>query len=134
MTGEDKEESDTVINQNAANKQEDTSPTYERLSISSRDLARNISSMGFPLEQVARTTEKFGKDDKKVWAIPLIWLSVMPRKWLICFSSISHSLQIIDHLIRLGELLDLGFEEQKISDALMKFDNNKEKALDFLIS
>lgn len=44
------------------------------------------------------------------------------------------SLQIIDHLIRLGELLDLGFEEQKISDALVKFDNNKEKALDFLIS
>lgn len=59
-----------MINQNtshSANKQEDTSPTYEKLSISSRDLARNISSMGFPLEQVARITEKFGKDDKKVW-------------------------------------------------------------------
>lgn len=51
---------------------------------------------------------------------------------MILFSSFSS--QIIDHLIRLGELLDLGFEEQKISDALLKFDNNKEKALDFLIS
>lgn len=42
--------------------------------------------------------------------------------------------QIVDHLIPLSELLDLGFEEQQISDALLKFDNNKEKALDFLIS
>lgn len=42
--------------------------------------------------------------------------------------------QIIEHLIRLGELLDLGFDEQQISDALLKFDNDKEKALDFLIS
>lgn len=55
-----------MINQNAANKRADTSPTYEKLSMSSRELARNISSMGFPLEQVARTTEKFGNDDKKV--------------------------------------------------------------------
>lgn len=42
--------------------------------------------------------------------------------------------QIIEHLIPLSELLDLGFDENKISDALLRFDNNKEKALDFLIS
>lgn len=42
--------------------------------------------------------------------------------------------QIIEHLISLGELLDLGFDEDKISDALLKFDNNKEKALESLIS
>ncbi|XP_031621288.1 GATA zinc finger domain-containing protein 8 [Contarinia nasturtii] len=89
-----------------ATKSIDANSIYNKLSLSSRNLARNISSMGFPLEQVARLTEILGKDDKK----------------------------IIEHLIRLGELLDLGFEEQKISDALLKFDNNKEKALDFLIS
>lgn len=69
ISGEDKDASAAVIDQNtldSTNKQEDTSPTYNKLSISSRDLARNISSMGFPLEQVARITEKFGKDDKKV--------------------------------------------------------------------
>ena len=42
--------------------------------------------------------------------------------------------QIVEHLIPLSELLDLGFDEIKISDALVKFNNNKEKALDFLIS
>lgn len=40
----------------------------------------------------------------------------------------------MEHLIPLSELLDLGFEEEKISDALVKFDNNKHKALDYLIS
>lgn len=43
-------------------------------------------------------------------------------------------LQIIEHLISISELLDLGFDENKISDALLRFDNNKDKALDFLIS
>lgn len=42
--------------------------------------------------------------------------------------------QIIEHLIPLGELMDLGFDESKISAALLKFDNNKDKALDYLIN
>jgi hypothetical protein len=42
--------------------------------------------------------------------------------------------QIIEHLIPLSELLDLGFDESTISDALIKFNNNKDKALDYLIS
>lgn len=42
--------------------------------------------------------------------------------------------QIVEHLIPLSELLDLGFEEFKITEALIKFNNNKDKALDFLIS
>lgn len=39
---------------------------YHSLSESSQQLATNISSMGFPLERVARITEKLGRDDKKV--------------------------------------------------------------------
>ncbi|CAD7093024.1 unnamed protein product [Hermetia illucens] len=80
--------------------------TFMKLSPSSQSLAKNISSMGFPLELVSRIAERFGNDDKK----------------------------IVEHLIPLSELLDLGFDESRISDALLRFDNNKEKALDFLIS
>lgn len=39
---------------------------YNKLSNSSQKLAQNISSMGFPLERVARITDKLGNDDKKV--------------------------------------------------------------------
>lgn len=40
----------------------------------------------------------------------------------------------MEHLIPLSELADLGFEENKISDALIRNENNKNKALDDLIS
>ncbi|XP_065086911.1 uncharacterized protein DDB_G0283357-like [Ochlerotatus camptorhynchus] len=79
---------------------------YNRLSPSDQNLVKRIESMGFPLERVAAVLKRIGHDDKK----------------------------IVEHLIPLSELLDLGFEEEKISDALVKFDNNKHKALDYLIS
>lgn len=42
--------------------------------------------------------------------------------------------KIVEHLIPLSELIPLGFEEERISEALIKFDNNKDRALDYLIS
>ncbi|XP_034486174.1 uncharacterized protein LOC117790737 [Drosophila innubila] len=78
---------------------------FQELAEPAQKLAQRISSMGFPLERVAKVVNLCGVDDKK----------------------------IIEHLIPLGELMDLGFEETKISAALLKFDNNKDKALDYLI-
>lgn len=78
---------------------------FQELTLPAQKLAQRISSMGFPLERVAKVVSLCGTDDKK----------------------------IIEHLIPLGELMDLGFEETKISAALLKFDNNKDKALDYLI-
>lgn len=79
---------------------------YNQLSPTDQILVKSIGSMGFPLERVAAVLLRIGSDDKK----------------------------IVEHLIPLSELLDLGFEEQKISEALVKYDNNKHKALDYLIS
>lgn len=63
----------TLTNSNRSNnlglkpsKVPDKNLIYRNLSPSSQSLATNISSMGFPLERVARITEKLGKDDKKV--------------------------------------------------------------------
>ncbi|XP_053681231.1 probable serine/threonine-protein kinase cdc7 [Anopheles nili] len=79
---------------------------YNQLSQADQNVVKRINSMGFPLERVVWVLQRIGNDDKK----------------------------IIEHLIPLSELLDLGFEGEKISDALLKFGNNKHKALDFLIS
>ncbi|XP_058451939.1 probable basic-leucine zipper transcription factor L [Malaya genurostris] len=79
---------------------------YNQLSLADQNLVKRISSMGFPLGRVATVLKRIGSDDK----------------------------QIVEHLIPLGELLDLGFEETKTSEALLKFSNNKHKALDYLIS
>lgn len=51
-----------------------------------------------------------------------------------CFFFVGYHFQIVEHLIPLCELLDLGFDETKISDALIRFGNDKDKALDYLIS
>lgn len=64
------------------------------------------TQMGFRREMVLRAVERLGDNDKK----------------------------IVEHLIPLSELIPLGFEEEKISEALIKFDNNKDRALDYLIS
>ncbi|XP_011211222.2 ubiquitin-associated protein 1 isoform X1 [Bactrocera dorsalis] len=79
---------------------------FDKLPLPAQRLVTNISSMGFPLERVAKISTIFGTDDKK----------------------------IIEHLIPLSELMDLGFDEAKISEALFKFNNNKDKALEYLIS
>ena len=86
--------------------------------------------MGFPVEQVIRIASRFGKDDKKV-SLFVVWVLSFVLTYFIYFSL---TFQIVEHLIPLGELLDLGFDEIKISEALIQFNNNKEKALDYLIS
>lgn len=40
----------------------------------------------------------------------------------------------MEHLLAMSELLDLGFSENKVSEALIQSDNDKDKALDILIS
>lgn len=62
--------------------------------------------MGFSEDMVVRVLMRIGDNDKK----------------------------IVEHLIVLSELLQMGFAEEKISEALLKFDNNKDQALDYLIS
>lgn len=62
--------------------------------------------MGFKTDMVIRALMRLGDDDKK----------------------------IVDHLIILSELLQMGFDEELVSLALIKFDNNKAQALEELIS
>lgn len=43
-------------------------------------------------------------------------------------------LQIIEHLLAMSDLLDLGFHEKDVSMALLECDNDRDKALDKLIT
>lgn len=100
---------------------------YNQLSLTDQNLVKRIGSMGFPLERVAAVLLRIGNDDKKV-SQSVQFSNVIDE--FICADIYQ---QIVEHLIPLSELLDLGFEEKKISEALVKFDNNKHKALDYLI-
>ncbi|GJQ73894.1 hypothetical protein Trydic_g18828 [Trypoxylus dichotomus] len=68
-------------------------------------LSKNISSMGFPLDRVSRVCKLLGDDQKK----------------------------IVEHLLAMSDLLDLGFSETQVSSALLQSDNDRDKALDKLI-
>lgn len=42
-------------------------------------------------------------------------------------------LQIVEYLLAMSDLLDLGFPEKDVSSALVECDNDRDKALDMLI-
>lgn len=93
-----------------------------------RRMVRDISSMGFAADRVARIAEKLGADDNKKVNADLLHFIYIFNEYFF------DDAQIVEHLIPLNELLDLGFDESQISDALIMFNNNKDKALDHLIS
>ncbi|KAJ0174934.1 hypothetical protein K1T71_009075 [Dendrolimus kikuchii] len=79
---------------------------FEKLSPKLQQMCQKIHGMGFPLDRVARICTLIGDNDKKV----------------------------IEGLLILGELMDLGFSEGRVSAALAKHEFNRDKALDELVS
>ncbi|KOB77406.1 putative histone methyltransferase complex subunit ash2, partial [Operophtera brumata] len=79
---------------------------YLKLSPKLQEMCRNIHGMGFPLDRVARICTLVGDNDKKV----------------------------IEGLLILDDLMDLGFSEGKVSATLAKHEFNRDKALDELVS
>ncbi|CAH2087711.1 unnamed protein product [Euphydryas editha] len=79
---------------------------YEKLSPKLQTICQKVHGMGFPLDRVARVCSIVGENDKKV----------------------------IECLLILGELIDLGFSEARASAALVKHEFNRDKALDELVS
>ncbi|XP_059047993.1 uncharacterized protein LOC131843382 [Achroia grisella] len=79
---------------------------YDKLPAKLQGICQKIHGMGFPLDRVARVCSLLGDNDKKV----------------------------IEGLLIIGELMDLGFPEGRVSAALAKHEFNRDKALDELVS
>ncbi|KPI97058.1 hypothetical protein RR46_05675 [Papilio xuthus] len=79
---------------------------YEQFPIAKKKVCDRIHAMGFPLDRVARVCLLVGENDKR----------------------------IIECLLIVGELLDLGFPEAGVFNACSKHNFDKEKALDELVS
>ncbi|XP_041980754.1 uncharacterized protein LOC121734294 [Aricia agestis] len=88
-------------------KKSETLPNpYDKFPAELQRVCQKIHGMGFPLDRVARVCSLVGDNDKR----------------------------IIECLLILGELMDLGFSEGRVSTALAKHEFNKDKALDELVS
>ncbi|KAI4459951.1 Ubiquitin-associated protein 1 [Holotrichia oblita] len=90
---------------NSESKSDIADDVFKNLPKNLQILSKNISSMGFPLDRVSRTCKIFGDDQKKV----------------------------VEHLLAMTDLLDLGFPETQVSSALVQCNNDRDKALDKLI-
>ncbi|VEN51334.1 unnamed protein product [Callosobruchus maculatus] len=81
------------------------SDLLDSLDFQEQELCKLISSMGFPFSRVARVCKILGNDQKKV----------------------------LEHLLVLSDLIDLGFAEKDASRALIENNNDRDKALDKLV-
>ncbi|XP_063830165.1 uncharacterized protein LOC135079436 [Ostrinia nubilalis] len=79
---------------------------FDKLPAQQQSMCQKIHGMGFPLDRVARVCGLLGDNDKKV----------------------------IEGLLILGDLMDLGFSEGRVLGALAKHEFNRDKALDELVS
>lgn len=113
---------------------------FHELSSTSQKLVKHISEMGFALSRVARACQLFGEDDKKVVEFLLQVQSLEEKNWpgdlaekaiITNGNNIPEAVKFLEAFI---QLLDLGFPEDKVSDALVRFQNDRDKALDHLIS
>ncbi|KAK4311258.1 hypothetical protein Pmani_017235 [Petrolisthes manimaculis] len=113
---------------------------FTELTTDAQALVQSMAEMGFPRPRVARAVQKLGTDHKKLLEVLLVLQSLQENgedgyKAERAFYHYMGDVQKTrDHIAAAKQLLDLGFEEERIVDALLKHDNNRDKALEELIA
>ncbi|XP_076048401.1 uncharacterized protein LOC143029589 [Oratosquilla oratoria] len=103
-------------------------------------LVQSVAEMGFPRPRVARAVQKLGVDHKKLIEVLLALQSLQDsgedeyRAEFAFYHYLGDLEKTKEHLTAVKQLLDLGFEEEKIIQTLVNNDNDRDKALEELIS
>uniref|UniRef100_T1I3C8 UBA domain-containing protein n=2 Tax=Rhodnius prolixus TaxID=13249 RepID=T1I3C8_RHOPR len=127
----------------SASRHNDTSSigdALSHLSLQSQEFAKNLAEMGFPLNRVARATQKFGTDEAKVIEFLLQVQSLEEKNYpegqieKALFIHHFKEDEATTYLENLNQIMKLGFKEEDVELALSKTSNNRDKALDILIS
>ncbi|CAH0381784.1 unnamed protein product [Bemisia tabaci] len=113
---------------------------YVSLSDSAKKLCDHIVEMGFQQSRAARACQLFGGDETKVIEF-LVQLQVLEDKGYpsdraerAFIANNFNEAGAIKFLDNVKQLMDLGFREDQVCDALNKFNNDQDKALDFLVT
>ncbi|KAG8225416.1 hypothetical protein J437_LFUL004616 [Ladona fulva] len=123
----------------AENKSSLQNPFAELPSTGQR-LVRHISEMGFSIPRVSRACQIFGEDDKKIVEYLLQVQSLEEKNYpsdLVEKSLIANNfdeVESINYMKLVSQLMDLGFSENRVIEALKMHENDGEKALDYLVS
>ncbi|CAM1330526.1 Uncharacterised protein g10311 [Pycnogonum litorale] len=113
---------------------------FAKLSAEHQLFAKHISDMGFPPARVSRIVKKLGADDKKVIDslceiqkfVEQGYVDLDIEDGLEAFGSSDEKL--LEFLKALNQLKDLGFDKDSVKKALIANDNDRDKAVDQLVS
>ncbi|XP_066966444.1 uncharacterized protein [Macrobrachium rosenbergii] len=113
---------------------------FAELTADAQVLVQSMAEMGFPRPRVARAVQKLGTDHKKLIEVLLVLQSLQDtgedeyKAELAFYYYMGDIQKTRDHLSAAKQLLALGFEESRIIDALLKHNNDRDKALEELIA
>ncbi|KAG7154571.1 capping protein inhibiting regulator of actin dynamics-like [Homarus americanus] len=113
---------------------------FTELTTDAQALVQSMAEMGFPRPRVARAVQKLGTDHKKLIEVLLVLQSLQEngedgyKAERAFYHYLGDVQKTRDHLAAAKQLLDLGFEEERIVDALLKHNNDRDKALEELIA
>ncbi|XP_049836600.1 ubiquitin-associated protein 1-like isoform X2 [Schistocerca gregaria] len=113
---------------------------FAELSVEEQNLAIHISEMGFPLPRTARACQLVGSDDKKMVEFLLLVQALEERGYPGDRAERALTVNECDLkeaercLEATTQLLDLGFPEDRVAEALAKCNNDRDQALEHLIS
>ncbi|XP_050521059.1 ubiquitin-associated protein 1-like isoform X2 [Daktulosphaira vitifoliae] len=114
---------------------------YRSLSPTTKSLVDQMNQMGFPLSRAARACKLFGKDESKVIEF-LIQIHSLEESSGYPADRIEQALvtnnfnpdNAVSFMKNVDRLIDFGFREENICSALVKCNNDPDKALDSLVS
>ncbi|XP_047003897.1 probable basic-leucine zipper transcription factor Q isoform X1 [Schistocerca americana] len=113
---------------------------FAELSVEEQNLAIHISEMGFPLPRTARACQLVGSDDKKMVEFLLLVQALEERGYPGDRAERALTVNECDLkeaercLEATTQLLDLGFPEDRVAEALANCNNDRDQALEHLIS
>lgn len=103
-------------------------------------VVKHITDMGFPKSRVIRAVQKLGADGKKVVEHLCSVQSLVEKGYKaeqaetalhLHDQSESRALQFLELV---AQFRDLGFDEEIVKEALLRTNNDRDRALDFLVS
>lgn len=111
---------------------------YSQLSTEAQGCVDRLVTMGFQKERVARAVEKIGRDEKEVveylclvdQLIEKGYSTYLAENALLLFKNSMN--QACTYLELFTQLQELGFSGEKIKEALVNTNNDREKTLDIL--
>ncbi|KAL4227367.1 Ubiquitin-associated protein 1 [Mactra antiquata] len=111
---------------------------YNQLSLEAQSSVEKLVTMGFPKDRVVRAVDKLGRDEKEVVEYLCLVDQLIEKGYSVCLAETALLMfrnsihQACAYLELFTQMQELGFNGEKIKEALVNTNNDREKTLDIL--